>query len=86
MLDIVSDMITGIVELTAQIIYAIVSKLFGWEASRERPAWVRIVAISVILLTAAILFYVFLAVFISAFYALLAIAAIGAVIALFVGF
>jgi hypothetical protein len=83
MLDTISDLITGIVELTARGVYALVRMLFGWEASRERPAWVRIIAIGLILLLAAILFSIFYTLFITAFYVLLAIAAIGAVLAFF---
>ncbi len=83
MLDTISDLIAGIVELTARGVYAIVRMLFGWEASRERPAWVRVIAIGLILLLAAILFSVLFTVFITAFYVLLAIVAIGAVLAFF---
>ncbi len=83
MLDTISDLITGIVELTARGVYALVRMLFGWEASLERPAWVRIIAIGLILLLAAILFSIFFTLFVTAFYVLLAIAAIGAVLAVF---
>jgi hypothetical protein len=83
MLDTISDLITGIVELTARGVYALVRMLFGWESSRERPAWVRVIAIGLILLIVVILFSIFYTLFVTAFYILLAIAAIGAVLAFF---
>ena len=83
MLDTVGDLISGVVELAARGVYAILRMLFGWEASRERPAWVRVIAIGLILLVAVILFSIFYTLFITAFYVLLAIAAIGAVLAFF---
>jgi hypothetical protein len=83
MLDTISDLVTGIIEVTARGVYALVRMLFGWEASRERPAWVRVVAIGLILLLAAILFSLLFTVFITALYVLLAIAAVGAVLAFF---
>jgi hypothetical protein len=85
MLDTIGDLISGLVELVARGVFAIARSLFRWEASAERPGWVRFVAIALILIVCAVLFSVLFSFFVMAFYVLLAIAAIGAVIAFFAG-
>jgi hypothetical protein len=81
MLDTIGDLISGVVELVARGVFAVARVLFRWEASVERPAWVRVVAIILILFVCATLFSFLFTFFLMAFYVLLAIAAIGAVIA-----
>jgi hypothetical protein len=83
MLESISDLINAIVEIVANTLFAILRALFGWDAARERPTWLRIVSKTVIALLAIILISVLLA-FLSAYlYVLAIVAAIGAVVALF---
>ena len=65
----------------AQGVFAVVRTLFRWEASHERPGWVRVIAIGLIILFALSLVSMLFSLFVMAFYVLLAIAAVGAVLA-----
>jgi uncharacterized BrkB/YihY/UPF0761 family membrane protein len=81
MLETISDLVNAVVELVARGVFALLRLMFRWEPSRERPAWVRALAIVVILAFAGTILSVAFAFFVTAFYVLLAIAAIGAVLA-----
>ncbi len=81
MLDTVGDLVSGLVELVARGVFAVCKAMFRWEASVERPAWVRVVAIAIILCVAAALVSVLFTLFAVVFYILLAIAVIGALLA-----
>ncbi len=83
MLDSIGDLIGALVELVAQGVFAVARALFRWEASTPRPAWVRVVAIGLILAACVALFSILFTLFAVVFYILLAIAAIGAVLAFF---
>jgi hypothetical protein len=82
MLDTVGDLVSGLVELVSLGVFALARSMFRWEASVARPAWVRVVAIGLILAACAALFGIIVTLFVTTFYILLAVAAIGAVIAL----
>jgi hypothetical protein len=81
MLDTIGDLVSGLVELVSRAVFGLAKLMFRWEASVERPAWVRVAAIGLILLACAALFSLLVSIFAAAFYILLAVAAIGAVIA-----
>jgi hypothetical protein len=81
MLDTIGDLVGGLVELVARGVFAIARGLFRWEASVERPGWVRVVAIAIILLICAALVSLLFTLFAVAFYVVLAIVLIGGVIA-----
>jgi hypothetical protein len=83
MLDTIGDLVSGLVELVARGVFAVVRGLFRWEASTPRPGWVRAVAIGLILLVAAGLVSLLLSIFAMLAYLAIAIAAIGAAVAWF---
>ena len=81
MLDSIGDLVSGLVELVARGVYGVLRLIFRWETAPERPAWVRAVAIVLILLVTAVIASVFFAFLTMAFYVLVAVAVIGAIIA-----
>jgi hypothetical protein len=81
MLDTVGDLVSGLVELVARGVFAACKAMFRWEASAVRPAWVRVVAIAIIVCIAAAMASVLFTLFAVAFYILLAIAVVGALLA-----
>ncbi len=83
MIDAISEFFGALIEMVASAVFALARRLFRWEASTPRPAWVRLVAIGIILAACAFLFSMLLSIFAFAFYAVLAIAAVVAVIAFF---
>jgi Na+/melibiose symporter-like transporter len=83
MLDTISDLISGIVEFVSRGVFAVARVLFRWEASAERPGWVRVVAIGIILVACASLLTLLVSLFVTALYVLAFIAAVGAAIAFF---
>ncbi|MGL4243045.1 MAG: hypothetical protein ACRCTI_18180 [Beijerinckiaceae bacterium] len=80
MLETLGDIVSGLVELVASFVYSVLKFLFRLEPGAERPAWVRAVAILLIIIAAGAIVYFAFAFFVTAFYVLVAIAAIGAVI------
>jgi hypothetical protein len=82
MLDTVGGLVSGLVELVARGVFALARRIFRWEASAERPGWVRAAAILIVLAMCAVLFSIVLTLFTAAFYILFVVAAIGAVITL----
>jgi hypothetical protein len=82
MLESISDLINGIVDIVANSLFAILRVLFGWDAARERPTWLGVISKTITALIAIMLISVLLA-FLSAYLYILAIvAAIGAIVAL----
>ncbi len=83
MLEAIGGLFGALVEVVASAVFAVARSLFRWEASVARPAWVRLVAIGIILAVSVFLFSILLSIFAFAFYAALAVAAVIAVVAFF---
>jgi hypothetical protein len=80
MLDAAINLVVGLVEFVAGAVHWILKRIFRMKPGDERPGWVRAIAILLIVgFVIAILGLAF-AFFVTAFYVLLVIAAIGAVI------
>jgi hypothetical protein len=80
MLDTIGDLISGLVELVSRGVFAIARALFRWEASVERPVWIRAVAIGVILVICAGLLTLLFRLFAIVFYILIILAVIAAAV------
>jgi hypothetical protein len=82
MLDTLSNLVIGLVELVAGAVHWILKRIFGLKPEAERPGWVRALAILLIVGFAIIVLGLAFAFFVTAFYVLVVIASIGAVIGL----
>ncbi len=83
MLDTIGEIVGALVEMVASAVFAVARGLFRWEASAPRPAWVRVVAIGIILAACGVLLSMLLSILAFAFYVVVAIAVVVIAIAFF---
>lgn len=81
MLDTISDIVNGLVEIVASALHGLLKLVLRLRPDAERPPWVRLLAILLIVAVALVILRLAFAFFVMAFYVLVAVAAIGAVIA-----